>query len=62
MYGYKCMYIHPNISCKYEYYCSRIGCNYSHPAGRSIGYPVPFMDNGGKYNQKQNKKEQQEIN
>ena len=42
-----------------KYYCNRIGCNYSHPAGRPIGYPVSFMCNRGKYNKKQNKKEQQ---
>lgn len=60
MYGDKCMYIHPNIPCKYGYCCTRIGCNYSHPAGRPMGYPVPFMGNKGKYNKKQNKEEEEQ--
>ena len=61
MYGYKSMYIHPNISCNYGYCCSRIGCNYSNPAGRPIGYPVSFMGNIGKYNKNKIKKDKSSI-
>ena len=60
MYGDKCMYIHPNIPCKYGCCCTRIGCNYSHPAGRPMGYPMPFMGNRGKYTKKQNKEEEEQ--
>ena len=37
MFGDKCSYIHPNIPCKYGFYCTRIGCSYSHPAGWNPG-------------------------
>jgi hypothetical protein len=37
MFGEKCLYIHPNISCKYGYCCTRIGCAYSHPVGYNPG-------------------------
>ena len=60
MYGDKCMYIHPNIPCKYGCCCTRIGCNYSHPAGRPMGYPMPYMGNRGKYTKKQNKEEEEQ--
>ena len=50
MYGDKCCYIHPSIPCKYGYYCTRIGCAYSHPAGFNPGmgmypnmiHPIPL--------------------
>lgn len=50
MYGDKCCYIHPSIPCKYGFYCTRIGCAYSHPAGFNPGMgmypnmiqPIPF--------------------
>jgi hypothetical protein len=49
-YGDKCCYIHPSIPCKFGYYCTRIGCSYSHPQGFNPGmgmYPnmmhsIPF--------------------
>jgi len=37
MFGEKCLYIHPNISCKFGYYCTRLGCAYSHPVGVNPG-------------------------
>ena len=40
MFGDKCSYIHPNIPCKYGFYCTRIGCSYSHPAGWNPGMPM----------------------
>jgi len=51
MYGDKCCYIHPNIPCKFGYYCTRIGCAYSHPAGVNPGMgmypnmtrPIPYI-------------------
>ena len=50
MFGDKCSYIHPNVPCKYGFYCTRIGCSYSHPAGWNPGmgmypnvmHPIPF--------------------
>lgn len=50
MYGDKCCYIHPSITCKYGIYCTRIGCAYSHPSGFNPGmgmypnmmHPIPF--------------------
>jgi len=33
----KCLFIHPNISCKFGYYCTRVGCSYSHPTGYNPG-------------------------
>ena len=50
MYGDQCCYIHPSIPCKFGFYCTRIGCSYSHPQGFNPGmgiYPnmmqsVPF--------------------
>ena len=50
MFGDKCSYIHPNVPCKYGFYCTRIGCSYSHPAGWNPGMgmypnvmnPIPF--------------------
>ena len=49
MFGDKCSYIHPNVPCKYSFYCTRIGCSYSHPAGWNPGmamypnvmHPIP---------------------
>ena len=46
----KCSYIHLNVPCKYGFYCTRIGCSYSHPAGWNPGmgmypnvmHPIPF--------------------
>ena len=61
MFGDKCSYIHPNIPCKYEFYCTRIGCAYSHPPGWNPGMgmypnmmqPVPYYKHkGGKKFQK----------
>ena len=53
-YGTRCMYIHPNIPCKYGYYCTRTGCNYSHPAGWNPGiYQIPFHIPNKKYTKKQ---------
>ena len=51
MFGDKCCYIHPNIPCKFGYYCTRIGCAYSHPAGVNPGMgmypnmtrPIPYI-------------------
>jgi len=37
MFGEKCLYIHPNITCKYGFYCTRPGCAYSHPMGYNPG-------------------------
>jgi hypothetical protein len=37
VFGDKCLYIHPNIACKYGFYCTRVGCAYSHPAGYNPG-------------------------
>jgi len=37
MFGDKCSFIHPNIPCKFGYYCTRIGCAYSHPPGWNPG-------------------------
>jgi len=56
MYGDKCCYIHPSIPCKFGYYCTRIGCSYSHPQGSNPGMamfpnmmrPVPFMKHKSK--------------
>ena len=50
MFGDKCSYIHPNVPCKYGFYCTRIGCSYSHPAGWNPGmgmypnvmHPIPY--------------------
>ena len=63
MYGDKCCYIHPNIPCKFGYYCTRIGCAYSHPAGVNPGmgmFPnmmrhVPFMKHKSKHTLTQEK-------
>ena len=61
MFGDKCSYIHPNIPCKYGFYCTRIGCAYSHPPGWNPGMgmypimmqPVPYYKHkGGKKFQK----------
>lgn len=61
MFGDKCSYIHPNIPCKYGFYCTRIGCAYSHPPGWNPGMgmypnmmqPIPFYKHkGGKKFQK----------
>ena len=57
MYGDKCCYIHPNIPCKFGYYCTRIGCAYSHPPGFNPGmgmypnmmHPIPFMKHKSKH-------------
>jgi hypothetical protein len=47
MFGTKCLFIHPNIPCKFGFYCTRLGCAYSHPAGYSPGmYPPPNMMHG----------------
>ena len=64
MYGDKCCYIHPNIPCKYGYYCTRIGCAYSHPPGVNPGMgmypnmmrPIPFMSHKSKHQASQEKK------
>ena len=64
MYGDKCCYIHPNIPCKYGYYCTRIGCDYSHPPGVNPGMgmypnmmrPIPFMSHKSKHQVSQEKK------
>ena len=61
MFGDKCSYIHPNIPCKYGFFCARIGCAYSHPPGWNPGMgmypnmmqPVPYYKHkGGKKFQK----------
>ena len=61
MFGVKYPYIHPNIPCKYGFYCTRIGCAYSHPPGWNPGMgmypnmmqPVPYYKHkGGKKFQK----------
>jgi hypothetical protein len=75
MFGDKCSYIHPNIPCKYGYYCTRIGCAYSHPAGWNPGmgmYPnmiqsvphfrkkPPKKELGKEESKEQNKEDQQQ--
>jgi len=37
-FGDGCLNIHPHIPCKFGYYCSRMGCSYSHPIAPS--YPA----------------------
>lgn len=32
-FGNSCLNIHPNIPCKYGFYCTRINCSYSHSSG-----------------------------
>lgn len=54
IYGVKCIYIHPNIPCKFGYYCTRLGCNYSHPAGWNPGMPTYQMQYQKKYYKKSN--------
>ena len=71
MYGDKCCYIHPNIPCKYGYYCTRIGCAYSHPPGVNPGMgmypnmirPIPFMKHKPKHpvSQEKNTNEKNET-
>ena len=44
------MNIHPNIPCKYGFYCTRVNCAYSHNTGFNPGmYPtmMPGMPFGG---------------
>jgi hypothetical protein len=75
MFGDKCSFIHPNIPCKYGYYCTRIGCAYSHPAGWNPGmgmYPnmiqsvphfrkkPPKKELGKEESKEQNKEDQQQ--
>lgn len=69
MFGDKCSYIHPNIPCKYGFYCTRIGCAYSHPPGWNPGMgmypnmmqPIPFYKHkGGKKFQKGTPQEEDE--
>jgi len=40
-FGNVCLNIHPNIPCKYGFYCTRINCSYSH----SSGYNPPVYQN-----------------
>ena len=55
-YGDKCCYIHPSIPCKYGYFCTRLGCAYSHPPGFNPGMgmypnmmqPIPFKKHKSK--------------
>ncbi len=35
-FGDQCLYIHPQIPCKFGLACSRQGCNYSHPTSPLI--------------------------
>ena len=56
-YGDKCCYIHPSIPCKFGFYCTRIGCAYSHPPGFNSGMamypnmmqPIPFIKHKSKH-------------
>ena len=40
-FGNSCLKIHPNVPCKYGFYCTRINCSYSH----SSGYNPPAYQN-----------------
>ena len=67
MYGDKCCYIHPSIPCKYGYYCTRIGCSYSHPQGSNPGmamypnmmHPIPIKKHKSKNAGPNNEKNQE---
>lgn len=69
MYGDKCCYIHPSIPCKYGFYCTRIGCAYSHPAGFNPGMgmypnmiqPIPFKKHKAKHSGAQGQEKSEEV-
>ena len=56
MFGEKCLFIHPNIPCKFGFYCTRMGCSYSHPIGYNPGMGMPMQMGWGGPNKFKNNK------
>ena len=44
-YGDKCLYVHPEIQCKFAEACTRPNCAYKHPKGHRPPRAVPSSFN-----------------